>query len=369
MSEGDLEWLEGGENRRARWQSESAAPPKKIVLADDGTRADAAFRLAAEGTALIYEGDYQNARQLLAAITHRVKPPKQTGELAHDFHLYRQARGRCAQIAGRLLVPVNADLSIPLRRAPDLREALSEAWGAFDGPRVAPLREVLGAVGAHEWRKKGVPVPALNGRVHPHYGAFAPIRGEYVGLVANAPLGGAREAWDVGTGTGVLALVLAQRGVPRVVATDIDPRVLDCARENVKRFGLQAQIDVREADLWPEGKAELIVCNPPWLPGRPTSRLERAIYDPDSSFLTRFIAELPAHLTPGGEGWLVLSDLAERLGLRPPGWLEQSFERAGLRVLGVSRTAAAHPRARDASDVFHAARAAEQTALYRLGRA
>ncbi|RKH76738.1 class I SAM-dependent methyltransferase, partial [Corallococcus praedator] len=134
-------------------------------------------------------------------------------------------------------------------------------------------------IGAHEWRKKGVEIPALGGeRIHPHYGVFSPVRGEYIELVANAPLPSKTLAFDIGTGTGVLAAVLAKRGVKRVIGTDQDPRALACARENLARLGLQAQVDVVDADLFPEGRAPLIVCNPPWLPARPSSPIERAVY-------------------------------------------------------------------------------------------
>jgi methylase of polypeptide subunit release factors len=59
-----------------------------------------------------------------------------------------------------------------------------------------------------------------------------------------------------------------------------------------------------------------VVCNPPWLPGKPSSAIEYAIYDPDSRMLRGFLAGLKDHLLEGGEGWLILSDLAEHLGLR-----------------------------------------------------
>src|SRR5207244_3857390 len=122
--------------------------------------------------------------------------------------------------------------------------------------------------------------------------------------------------------TGVIAAVLANRGVARVVATDMDDRALACARENVERLGFKDRVDVTKADLFPEGRAPLVVCNPPWLPGRPGSALERAIYDEGSGMLKGFLAGLPSHLDGHGEGWLVMSDLAEHLGLRGPGELE-----------------------------------------------
>jgi methylase of polypeptide subunit release factors len=225
----------------------------------------------------------------------------------------------------------------------------------------------LGVIGAHEWRKKGVDVPALGARIHPHYGVFAPVRGEYVDLVAKAPLpAGCTLAFDIGTGTGVLAALLAQRGVARIVATDQDPRALACAAENLARLGLVERVEPMAADLFPDGRAPLIVCNPPWLPGRAGSSLERAVYDPDSRMLTGFIGGLADHLEAGGEGWLILSDLAEHLGLRTRAELLAAIAAGGLKVAGRMDARPSHPRATDSSDPLHAARAAEITSLWRL---
>jgi len=200
---------------------------------------------------------------------------------------------------------------------------------------------------------------------------FAPIRQEYVGLVAKAPLPAALVsddlAFDIGTGTGVLAAVLAHRGVARVLATDQEPRALACAQDNMERLGLTEQVTVRQADLFPSGRAALIVCNPPWLPGRVSSALERAVYDPDSSMLLGFLRSLAEHLVPQGEGWLILSDLAERLGLRTRAQLLTAIEAAGLQVLGRIDARPTHPRAFDVTDPLHAARVAEVTSLWRLG--
>ena len=267
-----------------------------------------------------------------------------------------------------LLIPLADDYSVPLRRAPDVRQACIEAYGPGQERSVTSLRELLGLIGAHEWRKKGIEIPALGGRIHPHYGVFAPVRSEYVGLVATAPLPAPELllAFDIGTGTGVLAAVLARRGVARIVATEQDPRALVCARENIARLGLAGQVEVVQADLFPEGRAKLIVCNPPWIPARPSSPLEHAIYDPDSRMLRGFIGGLAAHLEPGGEGWLVLSDIAEHLGLRSRAELLAAFDAAGLRVAGRMDVRPHHPKVADATDPLHAARAAELTSLWRL---
>jgi len=384
-----LRWTEAGQPQAARWRSERAAPPPARVLrVDDGTPALAAYRQACEGSALLWRGDFQNARQLLQALARRIdkaphhkkkrKPDASApGAAGEAFHRHRMAQAQRARVLGALLVVLDADYGIPLRRAPDVRAACAHAWGpapAGGGPSVVSLRELLGVVGAHQWHLKGVAVPALGGRIHPGYGVFSPLRGEYVDLVARAPLpatalarGG--QAFDIGTGSGVLAAVLARRQVARVLATDQDPRALASARDNIERLGLSSVVQVLEADLYPRGRAALVVCNPPWLPARPSAPIERAIYDEDGRMLQGFLDGLAAHLAPGGEGWLVLSDLAEHLGLRTRDELMAAFARAGLKVVGRLDARPRHPKAADAADALHAARAAEVTSLWRLAAA
>ncbi len=374
-----MHWTEEGEARSARWRSERGVPPPpRVVIADDRITADAAYGLAGQGTALLWRGDFQNARQLMLALASRAdrharkpkKAPPGPASPAEAFHLHRQAQSQRARTLGMLLIPLDADFRIPLRRAPDLRQACAEAYGPGEAPSVAALRELLGVVGAHEWRTKGMDIPATGGRIHPHYGVFAPIRREYVDLVATAPLpsswSSSSVAFDIGTGTGVLAAVLARRGIERVIATDQDPRALACARENLERLDFARQVEVVQADLFPAGRAALVVCNPPWIPARPSSPIERGIYDLESKMLRGFLAGLPAHLQPAGEGWLILSDFAEHLGLRTRPELLAAIDAAGLRVVDRSDVRPTHPKVSDAADPLHAARAAEVTSLWRL---
>jgi SAM-dependent methyltransferase len=365
-----LAWPDADGPRPVRWRSEAAVPPpRRAVPADDRMTADAAYRLACEGTALLWQGDFQNARQLLQAMSRRVdrRPRKPAATPADAFHQHRQAQSQRARTLGMLLIPLDGDYGIALRRAPDVRQACTEVYGPPDGEAsVVSLRELQGLIGAHEWRIKGVEIAALGARIHPYYGVFSPVRGEYLDLVARVPLPSLERAFDIGTGTGVLAAVLARRGVKHIVATDQDPRALACARENLARLGLSTQVDVVEADLFPAGRAPLVVCNPPWVPARPASPVEHAVFDMDSRMLLGFLNGLPAHLAPDGEGWLILSDFAEHLGLRTRAFLLDAIAAAGLVVAGREDIRPRHPKAADASDPLHAARAAEVTSLWRL---
>lgn len=372
-----VRWSGRGGEREARWRSEAGVPaPKRLLEVDDTLKADAAMRLASEGTGLVWCSDYHNARQLLQAMTRRTerKAAAKPATPAEAFHQHRKQQAERARILGRLLVPVDGDYRIDLPRAPDVRLACAQAWGPADGtPSLVSLRELLGLVGAHEWRSRGVEIPTLGAppanRIHPHYGVYSPVRGEYLDLLARAPLPSRELAFDIGTGTGVIAALLARRGARRVVATDVDERALACARENVARLGVASQVEVVRADLFPAGTAPLVVCNPPWLPGRAASPIERAIYDEGSRMLRGFLGGLASHLAPGGEGWLVMSDLAELLGLRGAGELESWIAAAGLRVAGRDTIRPRHGKAVDPADPLHAARSREVTSLWRLAAA
>ena len=397
-----IHWQEGGKDCSARWRSERGAhAPKKVVLADDTMSADAAYSLSCEGTALLWRGDFQNARQMLQALGRRIdqsastdkrgrkrKPPAApaaplsaedtAAAAAKGFHLHRQAQAQRARVLGMVLLSFGEDYGLVLRRSPDARVACAQAWGASvagEGDSVASMRELLGLISAFEWRKNGVEIDALgdapNNRIYPHYGVFSPVRGEYVGLVALAPLAADTAAltiFDIGTGTGVLSAVLARRGVGHVVATDMDARALACATANLLQLGVSANVDLQLTDLFPEGLADIIVCNPPWLPARPGSPIEHAVYDEGSGMLLGYLNGLAAHLTPKGEGWLILSDLAEHLGLRSRAELVAAFASAGLQVVGRLDTVPVHSKATDSTDPLHAARAAEVTSLWRLAK-
>lgn len=356
------------------WLSESEmAPPRALLPAAVGLKTEDFKKSAADGLAFVWSDDFHKAKDFLNTVNRELsretRSSKPGASLKDEFNRHREWQARKASVLSRLLIPVDRKGRIPLPRSPDVSLALHEAITLPNGDFVISLRGLLGMIGAHEWRKKGVPVAALGASIHPYYGVFSPVRGEYLELIREAPLPAQpTTAFDIGTGTGVIVALLAKRGVGKIVATDMDPRALACARENLRRLGYDKNAQVVEADLFPTGQADLLVCNPPWLPGKPTAPIERAVYDEDSSMLRGFLQGAPAHLNPGGEAWLIISDLAELIGLRAPDELQSWIAQAGLKVLGRLTTRPSHSKATDTSDPLFAARSKEVTSLWRLGR-
>jgi len=395
VSSTSLEHLElvlglSGVTTRYQWRSENgSAFPAQFLVIDDTCTADQAFKLARAGTYLIWNADFQNARQLLQAISRRLdkslkrRDLAQGRTLARAFDEFREDQKSRAQLLGKLLIPVGPDHKIHLKRAPLIEEAAAQAYGRDVPAYLVSLRELQGVISAFEWRKKGVTIDLSECglaafKIAPHFGVFSPIRGEYLRLVASAPLPVSLEsssmAFDIGTGTGVLSLILALRGVTNIVATDLSPRAIACARGNIEELKLSCAVKVIQTHLYPTDpsthhalKAALIVCNPPWLPAPSSGAIDSAVFDPDSQMLKGFLNGLSEHLLPQGEGWLILSDLAEHLGLRSRGQLTQWIDEAGLEVLGRLDIRPEHKKARDPNDPFYEARSQELTSLWRLG--
>ena len=353
------------------WRNESTHKPPKQAHFVNEAGADAVLKHAREHIASVWRGDFHNAKQVLAAMKkrlHKNSTRPADADIQAAFHRHRMQQAQQSRLLNMLAVEIGAGFTLDLPRAPDVRAALHDVYGqANDAPFLLPLNQLLGFIGAHEWHKKGVDIPALGGKIHVPFGVFSPLRGEYLDLLMQAPLPeSCRHAFDIGTGSGVLAALLARRGVPHITATDTNPRAITCARANLQRLGLEKQVQIEAVDLFPAARADLIVCNPPWLPAKPTSAIEAALYDPDSAMLRGFLNGAAAHLNPGGEAWLIISDLAEHLHLRAPEFLSQCFQTASLNVINILHTKPQHQKAFNTADPLAFARAQETTYLYRL---
>jgi HemK-related putative methylase len=117
-----------------------------------------------------------------------------------------------------------------------------------------------------------------------------------------------RRALDMGTGSGIGALALARAGCS-VVAVDLNPEAVRCARINALLNRLEERIEVREGNLFAsagEDPFDVVAFNPPFFEGTP-SDLHDAAWRSTGVF-ERFAAELPRHLAPGGLALVLLSN-------------------------------------------------------------
>jgi release factor glutamine methyltransferase len=142
-------------------------------------------------------------------------------------------------------------------------------------------------------------------------GVFCPLFGEGSHLLAEClNMQEGDTVLDLGTGSGALAILAADKS-EKVVATDISPIAVKCAQINVKRLGLQNKVHVRQGDLFKPLKSSerfsLILFNPPFMEGKPTSLLESAIYDEEYRTLSQFFQNVESYLTEQGRILLAFS--------------------------------------------------------------
>ena len=364
---------EMGQSQTMQWQSAHGwRAPSRIESISQAISADRAYQQTSQGVGLLWLGDYHQGRELLQSLKRRIN--QRTKSFEHlpwpqRLHALRQQRSQTARAAGLLLVKVQPGFVLKLARAPEIGLACQMAYGERLAQQtfVVPLTELMGVLSAYQWYDRGLPLAQLGQSIHPRWGVFAPTRNEYLELVAQAPLPQpCQRAADIGTGTGVLALILAKRGVPQVLATDLHPAALACAQDNVKRLGLENQVEVCAHDLLPPGKFDLLVCNPPWLPGAASSALEAAVYDPDHRMLRGFLQKARDHMNPNAQAWLILSDLAEHMQLRTREQLLGWISTAGLQVLERIDIKPSHNKLARTDDPMHALRGREVTSLWRL---
>ena len=151
---------------------------------------------------------------------------------------------------------------------------------------------------------------------------------------------------EMGTGAG-LAAILAARAGCRVVATDVVPEAVLCARENILLNGVADRVEVRLGDCYEpvEGMTfDLICTNPPQMPTPPGRDREDAVAAADNGgvdgweILDRAIQDAPRHLAP--EGRLVFTIFAF-LGQKRAA---AKLEAAGLASRVIGRETQGFPR-------------------------
>jgi len=384
-----ISWEQYTADEPVGWVSIHQWPrPGKLVLLQDSIAADAVMKLLRQGIHIVWEGDFHQGVQLLQTIKRRVAQrqvlPANT-PMPDGFHKIRMTRSQNARLMGQLLVRISTDWSLPLRRAPEIEQACVAALPALqasstialvDGnrletPALMPLSQLQGIRSAYQWQKNGLFIRVLGEKVYPRYGVFAPTRQEYLDLILEASLPSiCQNAIDLGTGTGVIAAILAKRSIPEILALDSQPAALLCAQENMHRLGMDDTVSVRHSNLLDNAPvADLIVCNPPWLPGAVRNSLDAAIYDPQSRMLKGFLQQAAEHLSPHGQAWLILSDLAELLNLRSRQELLTWISDAGLTVKHRYDAKPAHGKAYDPQDPLAHWRSREVTSLWQLSLA
>jgi len=246
-----------------------------------------------------------------------------------------QARWR--KLHGLLLVG-QGDRLVDVDDAPDiagLQDWLEEPTG--DNPLLIPVRRLQRILTDMRRASEGIFFEPLDARltILPH--VYVPSDQSVPAMFAEfGELIKGKRVLDMGTGTGILALLAARLGARAVVATDSNPKAVANARLNAERLGLADSVDVRDAaDLFDAVQGErfdVILFNAPWIQGRPQTLYDTANYDPGYRVIDGFLAGALLHMAPGGVILLQYSNVSQRKGDSGLDHLEEAVAAGGLHV-------------------------------------
>ncbi|NOY26788.1 MAG: class I SAM-dependent methyltransferase [Oligoflexia bacterium] len=324
-----------------------------------------------DGQLRIVADHYSTGAEILAQLKVLLGEPVQGAS-----YQTQQAHGRACRAASlRLLAPIK-DHAVALSGARPigfLKELYPEL-STFALPFVQ-VQELHGA-----WRRytEGIPLAVLGHRVHPFYGTYVPTRVSHLELFGTwisqykGPRG---RAIDVGTGCGVLALMLCRAGFGRVLATDDNPNAIESVKRELARLAstlpIDLPIDLVTGDLLGDDPtpADLIVFNPPWIQGRVDALLDGPLLGGalhrDEHLLARFFDQAIQRLRPQGRIVLLFSNIGQLVQPDLPHPILAELDRGRLRLVQrhhrrvmASVDAAGHKRrTRERVEVWELARA------------
>jgi hypothetical protein len=283
-----------------------------------------AVSMLQDGTTLVVSDNYDTGLAVLAEIRHQLDPPSEHA----PYPVRRAFRHAFQELSDRLLAPVVRH-RIALDQAPSIG-FLAQLYP--NQPEFAlPFDHVHRLQRAWHWYRKGIHLSVLGHNLHPFYGTYVPKRVSHLTLFATwlSQYQGSRvQAVDVGTGCGVLALLLAKAGFERVLATDCNPNAIESVSHELRRLQPAPPIELFHGDLLGDdpGPVDLIVFNPPWLQGRIENLLDRALYYEDGLF-QRFFDQADSHLAPDGRVVLIFSNLTDLVQPDVPHPIRAELER------------------------------------------
>ncbi len=312
-----------------------------------------------EGRTLVVTDRYATAVSLQTALQEALEPP--AGNAAYGAR--RAHRRRLRSTSDRLLVPIREG-KLLLSRAPTIG-LLGELYPESERVHV-PVLDVQRLDKADEVFRQGVHLPVLGQKLHPFYGTYVPTRTEHLQLFATwltGWSGGKRRALDVGTGSGVLALLMARGGFSEVVATDSNPNALHSV--GLELAERPQPVRCVEGDLLADeaGPFDVIAFNPPWLLGDVDELLDQALHYDDPALFARFFDQALQALAPDGRVVIVFSDIGRLVQPDVPHPIEVELDRGRFRLVDKLRR-----KVKGAKTEHGRRRTKERVEVWELGR-
>ena len=262
-----------------------------------------------EGKYVLVEDEFSTGLHLLSELKKKFF----SKSMKENFKDYRNQRSAYHFTSNNLLTTV-AKGKILLEKSPEI------GWLELFYPEISEIYlsfpQIQGLNSSWQWYLNGIQYPVLEDKIHPYYGVYFPTRFDHLLLFEswmNQQKDVFASAMDIGTGCGILSFQMLKHGIQSVVASDINPNTILSVQKELDRMEVDSsKLNTVQSDLFKniEGKSDLIVFNPPWLPAQKEEiGLDQAIYyEPD--LFDRFFSEASGHLNEDGRIVILFSNLA-----------------------------------------------------------
>lgn len=231
---------------------------------------------------------------------------------------YKSKRALLSQLSSQIFLAVEQGM-LKVKKAPTCLW-LKEIYG--EQSFLISLKDFFSLNASYQNYLSGKSYPFFEHKIFPHFGVYFPNRIEHLELLfeylPNFKNKLESRVLDLACGSGVVSLMLLESGFQKIQATDINPFAISTIKEAVTRLSLERSLSVTQSDMFEsiEGKYDLIIVNPPWLPGEGKNLL-MAANEGSSQFLDKFFAELGPYLSDDGDLIVLFSNMAELLELSP----------------------------------------------------
>jgi hypothetical protein len=297
----------------------------KAGIANPNSKYPELFNRLDKGEYIFLQGTYGSALSFYSWLRKRItrKFPEK------DYRTGRIHKKELQKITSLLLIKIK-QYKAELKGAPEL-PWLKEFFSGQESFYIA-FPDFLGMNGAYQWYKNGIKYPGLDLLIHPFYGTYFPTRFEHIELFDNwlqSRKGVFSSSIDIGTGCGVLSLYLLKHGISGIDATDINPNAVYSFQKDINRHKLTGNIRVHQASFFEDLKKQydLIVFNPPWIPGEASDSIDQGIYFPEN-FLEDFFRETKDKLNPNGRMVILFSNFSIAAGVTNYHPLEKAIKDA-----------------------------------------
>ena len=313
-------------------------------LQDSHIRPSEVFCLIRAGQIVVMTGDFDRIVGILKYLDrsrYDLVDRECLRMIQNPFERSRVREEACRAALFRLTVVVRGERLQEIEHPPRLARLFDWLEGdtAYLGGRyyLLPVRKVLRVVSDIRRKEEGMYIEPLGDKiaVFPH--VFVPSDGKVVKLLwENLELREGDRVLDMGTGTGILALLAAKKRARHVVATDNNPYAVQNARHNAERLALSERIEVRGPAHLFEGvvgeRFDVILFNAPWIEGDPKTLYETSLYDREYAIITEFFERAGDHLTEDGVILLQYSAFSEVTGRGGLGTVQRLIRENGLKI-------------------------------------